>query len=170
MGFQRTDNWIETPYRGSDPACVHPVPAAAIWAHRAPRSLRMWACQGVRLRHTRAPLSGRQGASGVLMKRLNAIRSHHTHWSAPQDVPLTAVGARCAEEAWPLMTISVLMVPLFLRAAVDWAVRSQFWANFAQTKICYGARTRLSLRRTTTSSRARCSMLPNPKTQDLQFL
>ena len=52
----------------------------------------------------------------------------------------------------------------------DWAVRSQLWADFAQTKICYGARTRLSLRRTTTSSRARCSMLPNPKTQDLQCL
>ena len=90
--------------------------------------------------------------------------------------PLTAVARAvrgrglAAWRALSNMTISVLMVPLFLRAAVDWAVRSQFWADFAQTKICYGARTRLSLRRTTTSSRARCSMLPNPNAQDLQFL
>ena len=46
----------------------------------------------------------------------------------------------------------------------------QFWADFAQTKICHGARTRLWLRRITTSSRARRSMLPNPNTEDWQFL
>ena len=33
-------------------------------------------------------------------------------------------------------------VPPFLRAAVSGAVRSQFWAVFAETEICHGARTR----------------------------
>ena len=33
-------------------------------------------------------------------------------------------------------------VPPFLRAAVSGALRSQFWADFAKTEICHGARTR----------------------------
>ena len=59
-------------------------------------------------------------------------------------VPRAVPGMRLvAQRALPNMTNSVLLVPPFLRAAVDWAVCSQFWADFAQTKICHGARTRL---------------------------
>ena len=69
--------------------------------------------------------------------------------NASQDAPMQA---RAARGAWAAPgraaravkhNHSVLWVPPFLRAAVDWAVCSQFWADFAQTKICHGARTRL---------------------------
>ena len=78
-------------------------------------------------------------------------------------VPVVGLVAR---RALPNTINSVLWVHPFLRAAVDWALRTQFWADFAKTEICHGARTRRQHRRITSSSRARRSMLPNPSTSD----
>ena len=72
-----------------------------------------------------------------------------------------------ARHALPNMTNSVLLVPPFLRAAVDWALCSQFWADFAKTEICHGARTRRWRRSITSSSRARRSMLPKASSASL---
>ena len=77
-------------------------------------------------------------------------------------VPRAVPGMRLvARHALPNMTNSVLLVPPFLRAAVDWALCSQFWADFAQTEICHGARTRRRHRHIAGSSRARRSMPAN---------
>ena len=84
--------------------------------------------------------------------------------AVPRAVPVVGLAAR---RALPNTTNSVLWVHPFLRAAVDWALRTQFWADFAKTEICHGARTRRWRRRTTSSSRARRSMLPKASSASL---
>ena len=59
--------------------------------------------------------------------------------AVPRAVPVVGLAAR---RALPNTTNSVLWVHPFLRAAVSGALRSQFWADFAKTEICHGARTR----------------------------
>ena len=83
--------------------------------------------------------------------------------AVPRAVPVVGLAAR---RALPNTTNSVLWVHPFLRAAVDWALRTQFWADFAKTEICHGARTRRWRRRIAGSSRARRSMLPNLRYRD----
>ena len=90
----------------------------------------------------------------------------------PKTFPRTAVARAVhgsglvARHAQPNMIVNVLTVPPFLRSAVGGAPRSQFWADFAKTEICHGARTRRWRRRIAGSSRARRSMLPNLRYRD----
>ena len=56
--------------------------------------------------------------------------------AVPRAVPVVGLVAR---RALPNTINSVLWVHPFLRAAVDWALRTQFWADFAKTEICHGA-------------------------------
>ena len=57
----------------------------------------------------------------------------------PRQRPLAPTEPLCTAHKTPSQ---IGTVPPFLRAAVSGAVRSQFWADFAQTEICHGARTR----------------------------
>ena len=83
----------------------------------------------------------------------------------PVPCAVRAVGLARAGRAAKLVG-NILPMPSNLCSAVDKAVRSQFWADFAQTEICHGARTRRWHRRIAGSSRARRSMLPNVSTRD----
>ena len=75
----------------------------------------------------------------------------------PRQRPLAPTEQLCTAHK---NTVRVRTVRPFWRAAVSRALRSQFWADFAEIEICHGARTRRWRHRITSSSRARRSMLP----------
>ena len=78
----------------------------------------------------------------------------------PVPCAVRAVGLARAGRAAKLVG-NILPMPSNLCSAVDKAVRSQFWADFAQTEICHGACTRRRHRHIAGSSRARRSMPAN---------
>ena len=78
----------------------------------------------------------------------------------PVPCAVRVVGLARARRAAKLVG-NILPMPSNLCSAVDKAVRSQFWADFAQTEICHGARTRRWHRHIAGSSRARRSMPAN---------
>ena len=57
----------------------------------------------------------------------------------PRQRPLTPTEQLCTAHK---NTVRVRTVRPFWRAAVSRALRSQFWADFAETEICHGARAR----------------------------
>ena len=80
----------------------------------------------------------------------------------PRTVPCAVRGMSLARVVRAAKLIGNILPMLSnLCSAVGKAVRSRFWADFAQTEICHGARTRRRHRHIAGSSRALRSMPAN---------